>query len=347
MTHKMQTGRSPLRILFTADTHLGFDLPERPRVNRRRRGHDFFANYQRIIQRVKTGDIDMFIHGGDLFYRSRIPQSLLIRVFEPLFEIADLGIPVCIIPGNHERSRIPFPLLASYSGIHVFHKPQTLIFKKNEMTIQLSAFPFIRKNVREMFKDIKRDFHQNNIAANLRILCMHQAVDGARVGVQDFCFRNHPDVVDIRDLQERWDVVLAGHIHRHQILQDDLHGRKTSVPVIYAGSIERTSFAERQESKGFVILEANTDTSNEKLRITWKFERLPDRPMCLIEIWDRGQDMGRLQEELRCKINGLNPETIVRIKFRGGWKQLADQNISVNSLRELAPSTMNIDFGRF
>jgi DNA-3-methyladenine glycosylase len=40
----------PVRILFLADTHLGFDLPERPRVDRRRRGPDFFANFVRALE---------------------------------------------------------------------------------------------------------------------------------------------------------------------------------------------------------------------------------------------------------------------------------------------------------
>jgi hypothetical protein len=33
-----------VRVLLLADSHLGFDLPVRPRSNRRRRGHDFLAN---------------------------------------------------------------------------------------------------------------------------------------------------------------------------------------------------------------------------------------------------------------------------------------------------------------
>ena len=32
-----------VRILFLADTHLGYDLPFRPRIKRRRRGPEFFA----------------------------------------------------------------------------------------------------------------------------------------------------------------------------------------------------------------------------------------------------------------------------------------------------------------
>ena len=37
-----------IRILFLADTHLGFDLAFRPRIERRRRGPEFFANFFRL-----------------------------------------------------------------------------------------------------------------------------------------------------------------------------------------------------------------------------------------------------------------------------------------------------------
>ena len=39
-----------IRVLFVSDTHLGFDLPRRPRVTRRRRGPDFFANFEKAIE---------------------------------------------------------------------------------------------------------------------------------------------------------------------------------------------------------------------------------------------------------------------------------------------------------
>jgi 3',5'-cyclic AMP phosphodiesterase CpdA len=63
------------RILLIADTHLGIDLPLRPRVQRRRRGHDFFANLDRALQPALDGEVDAVVHGGDLYYRSRVPAG--------------------------------------------------------------------------------------------------------------------------------------------------------------------------------------------------------------------------------------------------------------------------------
>jgi predicted phosphodiesterase len=55
-----------MRVLFVSDTHLGFDLPSRPRVVRRRRGDDFFWNFERALESARVGEVDVVVHGGDL-----------------------------------------------------------------------------------------------------------------------------------------------------------------------------------------------------------------------------------------------------------------------------------------
>ena len=111
------------RILLIADTHLGFDLPLRPRVQRRRRGHDFFANLDRALQPALDGEVDAVVHGGDLYYRSRVPAALVERVMVVLIKVAERGGPIFIVPGNHERSRIPNHLWVAHPQIHIFDRP--------------------------------------------------------------------------------------------------------------------------------------------------------------------------------------------------------------------------------
>ncbi len=60
-----------LRVLLLADTHLGFDLPWKPRVERRRRGPDFFANYRRALAPARRGEVDLVVHGGDVLFGSK------------------------------------------------------------------------------------------------------------------------------------------------------------------------------------------------------------------------------------------------------------------------------------
>jgi DNA repair exonuclease SbcCD nuclease subunit len=69
-----------------------------------------------------------------------------------------------------------------------------------------------------------------------------------------------------------------------QVLQKDLKGMPLNAPVFYPGSIERTSFAEKDEPKGYLILEFETGgASTGTLRI-WTFQELPARPMNQLDL---------------------------------------------------------------
>src|SRR5687767_3223042 len=108
-----------MRIVFLSDTHLGFDLPARPRVEKRRRGEDFFANVDRVLD-FAAGDAtgtraDLVLHGGDVFFRSRVPPFVVDRAYERFARfVTETGIPLGIIAGNHDRSRLPSSLLLAH-----------------------------------------------------------------------------------------------------------------------------------------------------------------------------------------------------------------------------------------
>ncbi|MFC2025933.1 hypothetical protein ACFLUC_01930 [Chloroflexota bacterium] len=53
-----------IRILLVADTHLGFDMPFRPRVQKQRRGPDFFANFESALKPALCEQVDLAVHGG-------------------------------------------------------------------------------------------------------------------------------------------------------------------------------------------------------------------------------------------------------------------------------------------
>ena len=116
-----------VRILLVADTHLGFDLPFKPRIQRRRRGHDFFANFNLALAPALRGEVDLVVHGGDLLFRTRIPDALLEMAMEPLLKVANCGVPVYLVPGNHERSRIPLQIWTVHPNIYIFHRPGTFV----------------------------------------------------------------------------------------------------------------------------------------------------------------------------------------------------------------------------
>ncbi|MFH0809497.1 MAG: metallophosphoesterase, partial [Pseudomonadota bacterium] len=92
-----------MRVLFLADTHLGFDDPLHTRVERRRRGPEFYDNFRRALQPARNGEVDVVIHGGDIFFRSKVRPDVVQEALGIIAEVTDRGVPFVLVPGNHER----------------------------------------------------------------------------------------------------------------------------------------------------------------------------------------------------------------------------------------------------
>ena len=330
-----------VRILFLADTHLGFDLPVRPRIKRRRRGDDFLANYATALRPALAGEVDLVVHGGDVFNRSGPVASLAYQAFEPLTRVADRGVPVFIVPGNHERGRLPHIRFAQHPGIHVFDEPRTFVAEVRGLRVALAGFPSDRDAVRARFTQLLEATRWRDIAADARLLCLHQCIEGSTVGPANYTFTTAADVVRCADLPSGFEVVLSGHIHRHQVLTRDLRGRVLGTPVLYPGSIERTSIAEADEDKGFLLIEIALGDG--QTRVSWQFQSLPARPLvrCALDI-DSCSD-SELEARLRALLASAPPDAVLTITVDGTMTEHAGRLLSAANLRSLAAPTMNVE----
>jgi exonuclease SbcD len=326
-----------IRVLLLADTHCGFDLPVHPRVQRRRRGHDFQVNFRRSLEPALRGEVDLVVHGGDLFYRARLPPSIIELGLGPLVKVAERGLPVFLVPGNHERARIPRHLWAAHPNLHIFETPCTFTCRIQGRTVALSGFPFVRQ-ARHRFIDLVRATGHAETPADLKLLCAHIAFEGAQVGVQNYTFRRAPDVVRGADIPEGFAAVLSGHIHRGQVLTDDLSGRPLAAPVIYPGSVEPASFAEREERKGCFILNFEARPGGQGRLTDLRFHSLPTRTMVEITLRADGTDRRSLLREAADHLRRLDPHAVVRVRWA-----LPDAHLSPSDLRALAPPEMNIE----
>ncbi|MGD2067848.1 MAG: DNA repair exonuclease [Gemmatimonadota bacterium] len=336
-----------VRVLLFADSHLGFDLPLDPRVERRRRGHDFLANHEGAVAYAREAKVDLIVHGGDVFDRPRVPPSLVYQAFRPLLEAAAGGIPVLVVPGNHERSRIPHRRFARHGKLHVFERPETVVLRVRGVRVALAGFPYVRRGIRRGFSEVVRTTGWRDEAADLRVLCMHHCVEGARVGPGDFTFRDAPDVVRGRDLPSGVAAVLSGHIHRPQVLERDLAGRDLPAPVVYPGSVERTSFAEIDEPKGFRLLDLEPTAGGGRL-VRDRFVPLPARPMVVREVRPAEGDGMRwtprdLETRITAVVAGAPRDAVLRVRVHGHVPAEARAVVAASRLRRIAPPGMNLE----
>ncbi|MCP5106924.1 MAG: metallophosphoesterase [bacterium] len=329
------------RLLFVSDTHLGFDLPFKPRVERRRRGPDFFKMLERALERARNGEVDAVVHGGDLLYRSKVPPKLVQMAFEPLFKVADTGTPVYLVPGNHERSAIPYRMLAAHPNIHIFDRPRTFLLESDGTSLALAGFPYVRQNIRSLFPQVLEQTGWRKKGAHASVLCMHHCVEGATLimGPRLYTFRYNHDVIKLSDIPADFVAVLSGHIHRFQVLTRDMRGHPVPTPVFYPGSVERTSFTEKDELKGYLTLEIAPDVGIRN----WQFHELPARPMKQFEFRPDGEQLtaAALKAWIIETLEPLPADSVVKITIHGRLNPEALGVISAASLRSFIPPTMN------
>lgn len=329
-----------LRIVLLADTHLGFDLPARPRVERRRRGEDFFANFERVLRHARERRPAAFVHGGDFFHGPGVHSAVVDRAYRGLASVADDGVPVVIVPGNHERSRLPGSIWLGHRNIHVLDRPRTVVIDTGPARIAFGGFPFLRGDLQAAFAAGLDETALGRESADLRFLCLHQSVAGASVGPSGFTFRPGRDVIARRHLPRDVTAVLAGHVHRAQVLTGD--GRP---PVYYPGAIERTSVAERDESKGFFELTVACGTGGDWALAEAAFVELPTRPMIDL-VLPAGLEPDGVAAYLEGRARALDPQSVVRVTSGAGLTAAACLRVTAAALRVAFPPTMNVYLSR-
>jgi DNA repair exonuclease SbcCD nuclease subunit len=265
------------------------------------------------------------------------------RALQPLLEVADSGVPVVLVPGNHERSALPYPLLASHEHLHILDRPRTVELAFRETRVAIGGFPCERDGIRERFQALVTECGLLAADVDIRLLCIHQTVEGARV--KGYTFRYGADIVRGGDIPSGVAAVLCGHIHRSQVLTSDLSGRELAAPVFYPGSVERTSLVEREEAKGFFSLEIDGDESYGRVHRR-EFIELPARPMFAVSVDASGRTPEVLERHLRFELDRIPSDAVVQVRIDGDLEPGSEMVIRAANVRRLHPPTMTVDLRR-
>lgn len=208
--------------------------------------------------------------------------------------------------------------------------------------VALSGFPFTREVKRE-FPRLLQQTGWEEIQADVHFLCTHQTFEGAQVGSVDFTFREGPDNIPPEWVPEEFTSVLSGHIHRAQQLTHTLSGEELSVPVIYPGSIERTSVAERFEEKSFKMIYVWWEEGQFFQEV--ETHPLPARPMIKVIVPVDDYPPDQVLVHIQGQLSLIKADAVVRVELTGQRAEHVQRSISAARLRSCAPSSMNISFG--
>jgi exonuclease SbcD len=297
-----------LRILHLADSHIGAGLPARPRKERPRRGDDFIASYRRVLRRAIEHDVDLVLHAGDVFNEPNPSGAAVAAAAQPLLEIAACGIPIVIVPGNHERSAIPGSLLFSHPNMHIVDRPRTVRFALRGVRVSIVGIPCIRRGVAERFGAALGETEWSQQRGDLNILLLHQTIESATCGPGSFRFRRGEDVIDRERIPGEFDYVALGHIHRQQVLEPVLG---SGGAIVYAGSPDRISFAERDEPKGCMLVEEQGG------RLAHRFLEHEVRPMVVVPIDMTDLSRRQIVDTVSDRVRELPPGAHAALRLTG------------------------------
>ena len=260
-----------MRILHTADWHLGLSLHGISLVNDQRHV------LEQILRIAEEEQPDVVIIAGDVFDRSSPPPdavTLLDRVIGRL--VLDLGRKVILISGNHDNGeRIGcFSDLLQQRGLHLFGVPRIPLPSVTVTDVfgpvRLFVLPYLEPHVaRYLMGDESIRTQQQAYEALLRtipevpderrVLVGHAFVAGGQsTGSERQLSVGGAEAVPA-EIFAPFSYVALGHLHCPQQL---LHGK-----VRYPGSLLAYSFDEAGQEKSVEIVDIRNDGSCDIRRI--------------------------------------------------------------------------------
>lgn len=293
-----------IRIMHFADAHFGIETYGKhdPETGLNTRLIDFRQSLNAVVDKALEAGVHIALFAGDA-YKARDPNQTHQREFALCIRrLSEAGVPVVLLTGNHDvpNARARANALEIYralgvQNVHVISKPEVLKLDTTAGPVQIAGMPYLVKSAvltRDEYKDKsiqettelvvqKYGEYIDYLARHLEpgipsVLLGHFWIKNARVGAQG-AYLNiaEPEVLVSTVANPAFDYVAMGHIHKFQDLD-----KRGSPPVVYCGGIDRIDFSEKDEQKGFVLVELGDRGGS----VSYEFVPIPIRPFVEIDV---------------------------------------------------------------
>ena len=203
----------PIRIVHTADNHIGMPFRQHDDKTRERLLEERFTALERLIREANESHADFFVISGDLFDSTRVKSLYIERTVDVLRHFT--GNSVLVLPGNHDfysgedtevwkRFR---KASSEFSNIELLVTPATVSFDVGGETVQFFPCPCPSKTGKEPVTGWIHSVDHNLSA--LRVGIAHGNVEGLGLDADDRYFTMTMPDLEALGLTT-W---LLGHIH--------------------------------------------------------------------------------------------------------------------------------------
>ncbi len=293
-----------MRILHTADWHIGQKLHERSRHDE----HKQFLDW--LLDKIKENEIELLLVSGDIFDTSLPSAEATKLYYEFLYKLSnETKAYTVIIAGNHDSARHleaphEFLKMGRIYVVGLANEPSECVFTipPDNPQVAVAAVPYLSESelehisfetevekserYRERIKTLYSEC-VTSLATNLpKILMGHFYVEGGSVSGSERKTQGEPlsesqpniriggaTAVHASDFPDGVDYVALGHLHRPQMI----NGK--DFPIRYSGSPIPLRFSEINYRKKIYILEV---TENETLEQE-EIEIPVFKELCIVE----------------------------------------------------------------
>jgi DNA repair protein SbcD/Mre11 len=289
-----------MKIMHTSDWHLGKRLHRYSRIPEQKHLVD------ELVAQVESHDIDVILISGDLFDTYNPPTEAIDLFYHSLVRLSGYGKRAVIaIAGNHDspdRIEAPNPL-ARECGILFAGYPQSLItpfelldglkilnsepgfvelsLPRYEYPLRILLTPYANqvrlqtylggdsgKNLQDVLTDhwqnlSKKYCDENGVNLLMTHLMITQPGQDPPQEPDDekpILHVGGAEAIATTTIPKEIQYTALGHLHRQQVIRESPH------PVIYSGSPLAYSFAEADQNKYFMLLQAEPGSSVEWTR---------------------------------------------------------------------------------
>jgi len=260
---------------------------------------------------------------GDLSKGKTLSEEERAEFYRRVKKLNDNGITVVILKGNHDGSfakqnsfNIRSLKVLNLKNTHVVDEP-TLIKKDNYYII---AMPYIESvdDWVEQYKAIRKKVWGTKKKI---IVCLHGNVEGIKHHYSELLESDEPKDIPLSIFKNDDGViaVCCAHQHEHQVILEKPF-------VFYSGSLDRVSFAERDQPKGFVHFKYSDS------KLTKKFVEVDAKRFIQIEV--KGKAIPKLDYK--------NAIVKVVVESNGEKVDVFDVDYVESKLRELGAQFVTV-----
>lgn len=260
-----------MKIGVCGDNHIGTGYGMGnidPKTQLNTRLIDFSNTFNQIIDKFAEKGVKAVILTGDVF-ETRHPSAAQLSIFSKcVHKIIDLDMELIINVGNHDQLRnISTTTLDVFSSLEL---PSLKVYKN------MGVYKIKNTNIILMpYRDRRMVGSKSNSEA-VEVLkdelnSVLKTLTGNKVVIGHFMLEKSPEGYNLDsfslnelmlpiDMFKNCDVVIMGHIHKHEIIS-------TSDPmIIYSGSMDKVSFGEKDHQKVSLILNSENINNVEVIK---------------------------------------------------------------------------------